>query len=66
MTTIACCVNNEMGRPYNDNETMGTVWPAGQILRRQHQHSSSRRRGVGVKGSQGGGRQEGELGEYCA
>ncbi len=53
MTTIARCVDVEMRRRRNDDETMGTVRPAGQI--RRCRHRSSRRIGVGVEGSQGGG-----------
>ncbi len=62
MTTIARCVDDEMRRRCNDDETMGTAQPAGGIRRRRHH--SSRRIGVGVKGSQGGasgGRFGGEL-----
>ncbi len=53
MTTIARCVDNKMRRQRNGDETMGTAQPAGWI--RRCQHHSSRRIGVGVKGSQGGG-----------
>ncbi len=53
MTTIARCVDNEMRRRHNDDETMGTAQPTGRIRRRRHH--SSRRIGVAIKGSQGGG-----------
>ncbi len=53
MTTIARCANDEMRRRRNDDQTMGTAQPTGRIRRRRHH--SSRRIGVGVKGSQGGG-----------
>ncbi len=63
MTTIARCIDDKMRRRCNDYDTMGTAQPAGWIRRRRHH--SSRRKGVGVKGSQGGGRREGELRENC-
>ncbi len=63
MTTIARFVDNEMRRRHNDDKTMGTAQPAGQIRRRRHH--ISRRIGVGVKGSQGGGVGR-DLGENCA
>jgi hypothetical protein len=44
--------DNDMCRQRNDDETMGTIQPAGQIQRRRHR--SSRRIGVGVEGGQGG------------
>ncbi len=53
MTTIARWVDDEMRRRRNNDETMGTAQPAGRIQCRRHH--SSRRIGVGVKGSQGGG-----------
>ncbi len=53
MTTIARCVDDKMQRRCNNDETMGTAQPAGRIRRRRHH--SSRRIGVGVKWSQGGG-----------
>ncbi len=62
MTTIAHCVNNKMQRRCNNDKTMGTAQPAERIRRRRHH--SSRRIGVGVKGSPGGasgGRVGGEL-----
>jgi hypothetical protein len=63
MTTIGCRVDDKMLRRRNDDETMGTAQPAGRI---QHcQHRIVGLRGAGDKGSQGGGRWEGELRENC-
>ena len=62
MTTIGRRVDDKMRRRRKDDETMGTAQPAGWIRRRRC--NGSRRIGVGVKGSQGGGR-EGELRVYC-
>ena len=53
MTTIARLVDDDVRRRRNDDETMGTVRPAGRIRRRRR--NSARRIGVGVEGSQGGG-----------
>jgi hypothetical protein len=64
MTTIGCRVEDKMQRQRNDDKTMCTAQPAGWILRLWQR--VARRIGVGVEGSQGGGRREGELGENCA
>ena len=53
MTTIGRRVDDEMRRRRNNDKTMGTAQPAGRIRRRRC--NGSRRIGVGVKGSQGGG-----------
>ena len=53
MTTIAHCVDDEMRRRRNDDETMGTVRPAGRILRCQHYIIGHM--GVGDEGRQGRG-----------
>jgi hypothetical protein len=45
--------DDDVRQQCNDNEMMGTIWPAGRIQRRRHR--SSRRIGVGVEGGQGGG-----------
>jgi hypothetical protein len=53
MTTIGRRVDDKMRQRCNNNETMGTAQPARWIRRRRC--NGSRRIGVGVKGSQGGG-----------
>jgi hypothetical protein len=53
MTTIAHCVDDEMRRQRNNDETMGTAQPAGQIRCRQHRIVGHI--GVGNEGGPGGG-----------
>ena len=62
MTINARRVDEDMHRKHNDDETMGTVRPAGRI--RRCQRHVAHLICVGNEGRQGGGRQEGELGEY--
>ena len=62
MTIGARCVDDDVRRTRNDGETMGTVRPTGQIRRRRSH--VARLICVGDEGYQGGGRREGELGEY--
>ena len=52
MTTIARCIDDEMRRRRDDDETMGTVRPAGRIRRRRHRVVG--RIGVDNEGGQGG------------
>ncbi len=62
MTTIGHRVDNKMRRRCNDNKTMGTAQPAGQIRHRRHRVVGPI--GVGNEGHQGGasgGRVGGEL-----
>jgi hypothetical protein len=61
ITTIARCVEDDVQRRCNGDETVGTAQPAGQIRRCRCQVDA--RMCVGVEGSQGGGRLEGEMGE---
>ncbi len=53
MTTIGRCVDDKMRQRRNENKTIGTAQPAGQIRRRCR--NGSRRIGVDVEGRQGGG-----------
>jgi hypothetical protein len=52
MTTIARCVDDDVRRRRNDDETMGAVLPAGRIRRRRR----NRNRLIGVGNEEGQGR----------